>query len=96
MATSVKIDEETKDLLERLRAEIKLETGTSVTQQELLDRIVVREFESRDELIDSFRSEWDGLSAAETEAWLSGTASSGNPAAESDIDNVLAEEAADE
>lgn len=90
MATSVKIDEETKDRLERLRAEIRLETGTSVTQQELLDRIVVREYESRDALIDSFRTEWDGLTTAETEAWLADTASSGAPVDEADIDDVLA------
>ncbi|MFC7249023.1 hypothetical protein ACFQJ5_04120 [Halomicroarcula sp. GCM10025324] len=96
MATSVKIDEETKDLLERLQAEIKLETGTSVTQQELLDRIVRREFESKAELIDSFDAEWDGLSPAETETWLAGTAASGRPVEEDDIDDVLAREVLDE
>jgi hypothetical protein len=73
MATSVKIDEATKDRLEQLQAEIKLETGTKVTQQELLDRIVAREFESKAELIDSYRDDWEGLSEAEIERWLSGT-----------------------
>ncbi|WP_424001801.1 hypothetical protein ACOZ4I_00100 [Haloarcula salina] len=97
MATSVKIDEDTKDRLERLRAEIKLETGENVTQQELLDRIVEREFESRDDLIDSFRDEWDGLSDTETKRLLAETAGSGKPVTESEIDDVLyGAESADE
>lgn len=73
MATSVKIDEATKDRLEQLQAEIKLETGTKVTQQELLDRIVAREFETKADLIDAYRDEWEGLSEDEIEQWLSGT-----------------------
>lgn len=76
MATSIKIGEDTKDRLEQLQAEIKLETGRKVTQQELLDRIVAREFESKAALLDSFRDEWEGLSATEIEAWLTGTTAS--------------------
>ncbi|WP_324755929.1 hypothetical protein [Haloarcula montana] len=96
MATSVEVDEETKDRLERLQAEIRLETGTTVTQPELLDRIVAREFASRDALVDSFRDDWEGLSDAETEQWLAGTAESGDPAAEEDIDRALSDEAVEE
>lgn len=33
MATSVKMDEDTKSRLERLQAEIRLETGQKVTQR---------------------------------------------------------------
>jgi len=94
MATSVSVDEATKDRLERLQAEIELETGRSVTQQELLDRIVEREFESKSALVDSFREGWNGVSDEERERWLDGTASSGNPVAESDIDDVLYDEEA--
>ncbi|WP_256295990.1 hypothetical protein [Haloarchaeobius salinus] len=89
MATSVKVDDRTKDLLERLQAEIRLETGERVTQQELLRRITEHGFESRDELVDSFRDDWDGLSEAETERWLSGTISSGKETDENDIDEIL-------
>ncbi|MFD1646931.1 hypothetical protein [Haloarchaeobius litoreus] len=89
MATSVKVDDRTKDLLERLQAEIRLETGERVTQQELLRRITEHGFESRDELVASFRDEWDGLTEAETEQWLSGTISSGTETDEDDIDEIL-------
>jgi len=89
VATSIKIDERTKDLLERLQAEIKLETGRKVTQQELLDRIVRQQFESRDALVASFDEDFDGLNEAETEQWLSGTTASGDPVDEDNIDDVL-------
>ena len=96
MATSIKVGEATKDRLERLQAEIKLETGRKVTQQELLDRIVAREFASKDALVESFRDDWEGLSEEAVEQWLSGTAASGDPVAEEDIDTVLYEEASPE
>lgn len=89
MATSVKMDERTKDRLERLQAEIKLETGRKVTQQELLKRLLDSAYESRSEFIDSFRDEWDGLTDDETDRLLSGTTESGNPIDEDEIDDVL-------
>lgn len=92
MATSVKVDERTKDRLEQLQATIKLETGQKVTQQELLDRIVAREFDSKAALIDSFRDEWEGLSEAEIEQWLSGTMATGDSVDEDDIDRIVYEE----
>lgn len=92
MATSIKIDENTKDRLEQLQAEIKLETGRKVTQQELLDRIVAREFETKADLIDSYRDEWEGLSDEEIERWLSGTTATGDPVSEDEIDRVVYDE----
>lgn len=89
MATSVKMDERTKDRLERLQAEIKLETGRKVTQQELLKQLLDSAYESRSEFIDSFRDEWDGLSDDEIDRLLSGTVDSGNPVEEDEIDDVL-------
>lgn len=89
MVTSVKIGDEAKDRLERLQAEIKLETGRQVTQQELLDRIVARAFESREALIDSYRDDWEGLSEDEIEQWLSGTSASDDPVAVDEIDRVI-------
>lgn len=89
MVTSVKMDDRTKDRLERLQAEIKLETGRKVPQQELLKRAVDTAYESRDEFIDSFRDEWDGLSDEEIDRLLSGTDASGNPVDEDEIDAAL-------
>lgn len=89
MATSVKMDERTKDRLERLQAEIKLRTGTKVSQQELLSRLLDTAYESKPEFIDSFREEWDGLTDEEIEQLLAGTAASGNPVAEEEIDEAL-------
>jgi len=94
MATSVKIEMGTKDKLEQLQAAIKLETGKKVTQQELLDRIVEREFDSKESLIDSFRDDFEGLSEAEIEQFLSGTFASGSAIGEEDIDRILYEEEA--
>ncbi|WP_188424620.1 hypothetical protein [Haloferax sulfurifontis] len=52
MATSVKIDDETKSRLERLQTEIRLKTGKRVTQQEILARLVENAVESKADLID--------------------------------------------
>ena len=89
MATSVKMDERTKDRLERLQAEIKLQTGTKVSQQELLERLVDEAFASRGEFIDSFRDEWDGLTEEEIDRLVSGSAPSGDPVDEDGIDEAL-------
>jgi hypothetical protein len=84
------MDERTKDRLEELQAEIRLETGENVTQQELLDRIVTDAYDSKEELIDSFRDdEWEGLSEEEIERFMSGTTASGDPVDEDEIDDVL-------
>ncbi|MFB6220953.1 MAG: hypothetical protein ABEH90_05895 [Halolamina sp.] len=89
MVTSVKMDDETKSRIERLQAEIRLETGTRATQQEILARIVERAVDSRAELIDSFRDEQVPVSDAEREAFHEGMVSSGVSTAEEDIDDVL-------
>ena len=57
MCPSVEITAETDDRLEELQAEIRRETGRSVTKQELLEQIVRNAYESRDEVIELF---WDG------------------------------------
>lgn len=89
MATSVKMDESTKDRLERLQAEIKLETGRKIPQQELLKQLVDRGYESRSDIIDTYRDTWDGLTDEEVERFLSGTVDTGDPIDEDDIDEVL-------
>lgn len=85
--TSVKIDQETKARLEELQAEIRLETGTSVTQQELLDRIVAGA--SREDLFDEFRDEFEGLDEEERERALANTSDWGVDTSDDDIDEIL-------
>jgi predicted transcriptional regulator len=89
MATSVKMDDDTKSRLERLRAEIRLETGCRVTQQELLARLVENAIESKAELVDSFREQRVPLADAERETFHEGVVSSGVTTTEADIDDVL-------
>jgi hypothetical protein len=67
MATAVKVDEDAKSRLEELQAEIRLTTGRNVTQQELLTRLIDDAYESREEVIDSFRDTAVPLSAEEKE-----------------------------
>lgn len=89
MATSVKMDDETKASLERLQAEIRLQAGVRVTQQEILARLVERAIESKEELSDSFRRERVPVSDADREAFHEGTVSSGVETTEADVDDVL-------
>lgn len=89
MATSVKMDDATKSRLERLQAEIRLETGTRVTQQEILARLVERAIESKADLIDSFREERVPLADGDRKRFHGGMVSSGVTTTEDDIDDVL-------
>lgn len=89
MTTSVKMDDTTKSRLERLQAEIRLETGKRVTQQEILVRLVERAIDSREDLIDSFREQRVPVSEAEREAFHEGMISSGVSTSEEDIDEIL-------
>jgi hypothetical protein len=89
MATAVKMDEETKDHLEELQAEIRLRTGQKVTQQEILERLVDDAYESKSEFVDSFRSTTVPLSDNEKAAMQSGRFNSGVETDEEDIDDIL-------
>jgi len=89
MATSVKMDDDTKSRLERLQAEIRLKTGHKVTQQEILARLVENAVESKTDLVDSFREERVPVSQAERETFHEGMVSSGTTTSEEDIDDVL-------
>lgn len=89
MATAVKVDEDSKSRLEELQAEIRLRTGESVTQQELLSRLIDDAYGSRDEVIDSFRSSTLPLTEEEKEQMRQGRVSSGVETDEDDIDDVL-------
>ena len=89
MATAVKVDEDAKSRLEELQAEIRLRAGTRVTQQELLTRLINDAYESRTEVIDSFRESTVPLSDAEKRQMQEGRVSSGVETDEDDIDDVL-------
>ncbi|RQG98866.1 hypothetical protein [Natrarchaeobius oligotrophus] len=89
MATAVKVDENAKSRLEELQAEIRIQTGSSVTQQELLTRLIDDAYESRDDVIDSFRESRVPLSDAEKETMQRGRFSSGVETGEEDIDEIL-------
>ncbi|WP_276272916.1 hypothetical protein [Haloarcula litorea] len=89
MSTPVKIDEEAKDRLERLQAEIKLETGRKVTQQELLSRLIDDAYADCEAVVDSFRETSVPLTDAEKEAMRRGRFSSGVETDEEDIDDIL-------
>lgn len=89
MATAVKVDQDAKFRLEELQAEIRLRTGKNVTQQDLLTRLIDDAYESRGEVIDSFRERTVPLSADEKEAMHHGRINSGVETDEEDIDDIL-------
>ena len=91
MATAVKVHEDAKSRLEELQAEIRLRAGTRVTQQELLTRLIDDAYESRAEVIDSFRESTVPLSHAEKQQMQEGRVSSGVETDEDDIDDILYE-----
>lgn len=89
MATSVKMDDETKSEIEELQAEIRLKTGRQVTQQEILARIVDQAVESKGALIESFRDTIPQLDAEDRSAFHDGMIASGTRTTEEDIDEEL-------
>jgi predicted transcriptional regulator len=89
MAPSVRIDEQTKSRLEQLQAEIRSRTGTQVTEEELLSRLVERAFESKADLVDSFRDSSIPLSESDKAAFNEGMISSEASTTEDDVDDVI-------
>jgi hypothetical protein len=87
--TAVKVDEDAKSRLEELQAEIRLRTGEKVTQQELLSRLIDDAYESREDVVDSFRESTVPLSDAQKEAMQEGRVSSGIETDEEDVDDVI-------
>lgn len=89
MTTAVKVDDDAKSRLEELQAEIRLETGTNVTQQELLSRLIDDAYASREDVIDSFRTTTVPLTEDEKTAMREGRFGSGTETDEDDIDEIL-------
>ncbi|MWV40944.1 hypothetical protein [Natrialba sp. INN-245] len=75
--------------LKERQAEIRLRTGSKITQQELLTRLIDDADESRDDVIDSFRESTVPLSEDEKKAMRRGQINSGVETDESDVDDVL-------
>ena len=89
MTTAVKLDDDAKSRLEELQAEICLQTGRKITQQELLTRLIDDAYESREEVIDSFRESSVPLSESEKVAMREARFNSGVETDEDDIDDIL-------
>ena len=89
MSTAVKLNEGTKSRLEELQAEIRLQAGRSVTQKELIERLIEDAYESPADVIDSFREPTVPLSDSEKQAIHQGRVSSGVETDEDDIDDIL-------
>jgi hypothetical protein len=89
MPTAVKVDNDARSRLEEFQAEIRLRTGTTVTQQELLSRLIDDAYASRAELIDSFRESAVPLTEEAQATMRGGRISSGVETDEDDIDEIL-------
>ena len=89
MTTAVKVDDDAKSRLEELQAEIRLKSGKKVTQQELLSRLIDDAYDSKDDVIESFRESTVPLTEAEKERMRQGRFDSGTETDEADIDEIL-------
>ena len=89
MSTAVRMSEETKSRLEELQAVIKLETGQTVTQQAILERLVDDAYERKEAIIESFESKTVPLSEEEISRMQEGRIESGVETSEDDIDDIL-------
>ena len=89
MGTAVTVDEEAKNRLEELQAQIRLEVGKKVTQQALLSRLIDDAYDSREEVVDSFRESAVPASEDDIDAFLDSTFDSGTKTTEADIDDIL-------
>ena len=88
MSTSVKMSDDTKSKVEELQAEIKLETGRKVTQEELLRKVVEDAYSSKQDLIRSFQSTVP-VDEQERREFHEGTSDWGFETDEDEIDEVL-------
>lgn len=91
MVTVVEIDKETKSRLKELQTEVRLRTGTTVTEQELVEQLVEDAYERKSAFVDSFQSTTVPLTEDEKETMASGRFSPGVETNENHIDDVLYE-----
>jgi len=89
MSTSVKIDREDKERLERLQALITLRIGRRMTQQEILSKLIRDAYERGEEFIEDLFGGCTKLSDEEFERVLSLIEDWGVETSWEDIDRVL-------
>jgi len=89
MSTSVKIDREDKERLERLQALITLRMGKRVTQQEILSRLIKEAYDRSEDFIEGLFEEHPKLSDEEFERVLSLIEDWGVETSWEEIDKVL-------
>lgn len=93
MGASVRISDDTKELLDRLQARITLDTGAKPTFGELLEKLVLLGFRERERLERALGAAWRPLSRAEAEAWMEKFGEDwGVETGEEEIDSILYKE----
>lgn len=91
MATTVKMDKETKSHLERLQAEVLMSVGQKVTQKEILEHLVDQAESSKTDFLDSFRELRVPVGDDEKAAFHDGVIASGHTTIDGDIDEIVCE-----
>ena len=89
MAAAVKMDDEAKSKLEELQADIRRKTGSKVTQQAILGKLVESTIDSRSEVVDSFRETDQSLSETAIQQFTTGQITSDAETDKEDIDDAL-------
>ncbi len=89
VTTTVHIDDETRSLLTELQTEIERETGTAVTEREILARLVRAAADGQTELVNSARETPRSVSEETVDAFNSGMFASDVETSEADIDEIL-------
>lgn len=85
----MRIDDETDERLERLRAAVHSETGRSVSKLEIVARLVASAAASPDRVIESFRGPGLPIDEEARRRFHRGMVSSGTCTDEATIDDVL-------
>ncbi|MBN2336775.1 hypothetical protein JXL21_14555 [Candidatus Bathyarchaeota archaeon] len=89
MATSVKISREYKDRLDRLQAKLLLATGAKLSQQELLELLVLLGTELEDEIVKRLNGLVSPLGSEAIREILARTADWGVETSEDTINETL-------
>ena len=105
MSSPIEISDRAKSRLEALQATIRDATGREVSQQEIVERVVERGYDSKAELVNSFQNEtdrpdremtksrsddeWEPPTDAEVAAFFAGTSDWGFETSEDEIDGTL-------
>lgn len=105
MGAPIEVSNRAKSRLEALQAEIREATGREISQREVIERVVERQYNSKADLVNSFRDngkshsekvgeissddDWTPPSDEEITAFFSGTTDWGFETSEEEIDDIL-------